>query len=104
MQARLIGAYGTAGILSALVWARTLPEEHRNPLTWPKRIGDGVSKALVSLAPDSVDDPVQVKYSLITASMLIFTGMQLQCYTFVDFTPSLSGLSNIHILGCSDCF
>eukprot|EP00986_Skeletonema_menzelii_P006133 scaffold2316_cov135-Skeletonema_menzelii.AAC.8 len=79
MQARLIGAYGTAGILSALVWARTLPEEHRNPLTWPKRIGDGVSKALVSLAPDSVDDPVQVKYSLITASMLIFTGMQTVC-------------------------
>lgn len=88
MQARLISGYGLAGLLGALVWARTLPEENRNPLTWPKRIGDGVCKSLVSIAPDNVDDPVQVKYALITASMLIFTGMQTVCNMPYSVIPS----------------
>jgi len=88
MQSRLIGAYGSAGLLGALVWARCLPEDSRNPLTWPKRIGDGVSKAIVSIAPKDVNDPVQVKYSLITASMLIFTGMQTVCNMPIAVIPS----------------
>ena len=77
MQARLIGAYGAAAALCAAVWVQSLPEESRNPLTWPKRIGDGVSKAIVSIAPQDANDPVQVKYSLIASSMLIFTAMQV---------------------------
>jgi len=88
MQARLIGAYGAAGLLGGLIWARTLPEENRNPFTWPKRVCDGVCKALVSLAPDSVDDPVQVKYALITASMLFFTGIQTVCNMPYSVIPS----------------
>mmetsp|Transcript_19335 Transcript_19335/g.29805 ORF Transcript_19335/g.29805 Transcript_19335/m.29805 type:complete len:393 (-) Transcript_19335:203-1381(-) len=88
MQSRLIGAYGSAGLLGALVWARCLPEDSRNPLTWPKRIGDGVSKAIVSIAPKDVNDPVQVKYALITSSMLIFTGMQTVCNMPVSVIPS----------------
>ena len=88
MQARLIGCYGSAAALGALVWARSLPEDCRNPLTWPKRIGDGVSKALVSIAPKDVNDPVQVKYALITTSMLIFTGMQTVCNMPISVIPS----------------
>jgi len=78
MQARLIGAYGAAAALCTAVWVQSLPEESRNPLTWPKRIGDGVSKAIVSISPQDVNDPVQVKYSLIASSMLIFTAMQVR--------------------------
>ena len=88
MQARLIGAYGTAAALGATVWARCLPEDSRNPLAWPKVIGDGVSKAIVSIAPKDVDDPVNVKYSLITASMLIFTAMQTVCNMPIAVVPS----------------
>lgn len=88
MQGRLIGAYGSAGLLGALVWALCLPEDSRNPLTWPKRIGDGVSKAIVSIAPKDVNDPVQVKYALITTSMLIFTGMQTVCNMPISVIPS----------------
>ena len=88
MQACLIGGYGSAAALGALVWARSLPEDCRNPLTWPKRIGDGVSKALVSIAPKDANDPVQVKYALITTSMLIFTGMQTVCNMPISVIPS----------------
>lgn len=88
MQARLIGAYGAAAALCAAVWVQSLPEESRNPLTWPKRIGDGVSKAIVSIAPQDANDPVQVKYSLIASSMLIFTAMQTVCNMPIAVIPS----------------
>ena len=35
------------------------------PLSWPGRVADGVAKSLVSLAPASVDDPVNVKCALL---------------------------------------
>lgn len=74
----LIAAYGSAAILSAVVWVRSLPEQDRkNPLSWPRRVVDGVAQSLVSLAPESSLDPVQVKYSLLTSGFLFFTGMQL---------------------------
>lgn len=88
MQARLIGCYGPAAALGAIVWARSLPDDCRNPLSWPKRIADGVSKSLVSIAPKSIDDPVQVKYSLLTSSFLIFTGMQTVCNMPISVIPS----------------
>lgn len=88
MQAQLIGCYGSAAALGALVWARSLPEECRNPLSWPKRIVDGVSKSIVSIAPRDLDDPVQVKYSLLTTSFLIFTGMQTVCNMPISVIPS----------------
>lgn len=78
MQARLGLGFISTAALCAAVWVQSLPEESRNPLTWPKRIGDGVSKAIVSIAPQDVNDPVQVKYSLIASSMLIFTAMQVR--------------------------
>lgn len=74
----LIAAYGSAAVLSAAVWVRSLPEEDRkNPFSWPGRVVDGVAQSLVSLAPASSLDPVQVKYSLLTSGFLFFTGMQL---------------------------
>lgn len=88
MQARLIGCYGSAAALGALVWARSLPEDSGNPLSWPKRIVDGVSKSIVSIAPKNMDDPVQVKYSLLTTSFLIFTGMQTVCNMPISVIPS----------------
>ena len=77
-RAALIGAYGSAAALSAVVWVRSLPEDVRkNPLSWPGRVADGVAKSLVSLAPASRNDPVNVKYSLLASSFLFFTGLQL---------------------------
>jgi hypothetical protein len=65
----LIGAYGSMAAVSAAVWARSLPEEVRSkPLTWPTRIADGVSKSLVTIAPKNVNDPVNVKYSVLSVS------------------------------------
>lgn len=70
----LIAAYGSGAALSAAVWARALPEEVRNdPRAWPGRLADGVTKSLVSLAPKSRDDPVNVKYALLCTAFLLFT-------------------------------
>ena len=70
-RAALIGAYGSAAILSGAVWARTLPEEVRKcPLAWPGHMADGIAKTLVSLAPASKDDPVNVKYALLSTGFL----------------------------------
>ena len=74
-RAALVGAYGAASALSAAVWAKTCPET--NPLLWPGRIADGCAKSLYSLMPANVDDSVNVKYALLTASFLVFTGLGL---------------------------
>jgi len=77
-RAALIGAYGTTAALSAAVWARSLPEDVRKqPLSWPSRVADGVAKSLVSLAPASVDDPVNVKYALLSTYFLVATAVSL---------------------------
>ena len=74
----LIGAYGSAAALSAAVWVRSLPENVRtNPLKWPGRVVDGVAQSLVSLGPKMKDNPVCVKYSLLSGGFLFFTGLQL---------------------------
>ena len=87
----LIGAYGSAAALSAAVWARSLPEDVRNnPLLWPGRVADGVAKSLVSLAPASVDNPVNVKYSVLTTSFLLFTALQLGSHP-LSVIPSWTG-------------
>jgi len=89
MRAALIGCYGSAASLGAAVWARSLPDHIRhNPLLWPGHVVDGVSKSLVSLAPKNVDDPVQVKYALLTSSFLVFTGMQTLCNMPISVIPS----------------
>ena len=89
MQAKLIACYGSAAVLGAAVWARSLPDDaRRQPLTWPRRVVDGVSRSLLSIAPASIDDPVQVKYSLLTSSFLIFTAMQTVCNMPIAVIPS----------------
>jgi hypothetical protein len=89
MQARLIACYGSAALLGAAVWARCLPKDVRcNPLLWPKRIVDGVSKSLLSIAPKDINDPVQVKYSLLTSSFLFFTAIQTVCNMPIAVIPS----------------
>jgi len=111
MQGRLIGCCAPAAVLGAAVWARSLPEDaRRNPLSWPKRVVDGVSKSLLSIAPKDVNDPVQVKYSLLTSSFLIFTAMQTVCNMPVSVIPSWTSrrLSRIFpaytLLGAVTCF
>jgi hypothetical protein len=92
MRAALIGAYGSAATLSAAVWARSLPEDVRkNPLSWPGRVADGVAKSLVSLAPASKDDPVNVKYALLASGFLFFTGLQLVSTHPTSVIPSWTG-------------
>jgi len=77
-RAALMGAYGSTAALSAAVWARSLPEEaRRKPLSWPGRVADGVAQSLVSLGPARADDPVIVKYSLLSVSFLAFTATAL---------------------------
>ena len=89
MQARLIACYGSAAVLGAAVWARSLPDDvRRRPLPWPRRVGDGVSRSLLSIGPASIDDPVQVKYSLLTSSFLIFTAMQTVANMPIAVIPS----------------
>ena len=89
MQAKLIACYGSAAVLGAAVWARSLPEDVRcRPITWPRRVVDGVSRSLLSIGPSSIDDPVQVKYSLLTSSFLIFTAMQTVCNMPIAVIPS----------------
>lgn len=76
-------------LLGAAVWARCLPKDVRcNPLLWPKRIVDGVSKSLLSIAPKDINDPVQVKYSLLTSSFLFFTAIQTVCNMPIAVIPS----------------
>jgi len=89
IRAALIGAYGSGAALSMAVWARSLPDTIRaNPLKWPGRIADGVSKSLVCLAPKDVDDPVQVKYALLTGTFLAFSGMGTLCNMPIAVIPS----------------
>lgn len=89
MKWGLIGSYGTGALLAAAVWVRTLPDNvRRNPLLWPGRVVDGVSQSLVSLAPANKDDPVNVKYALLTGSFLVFTGMQTLCNMPISVIPS----------------
>lgn len=91
IRAALIGAYGSAATLSAAVWARSLPADVRkNPLSWPGRVADGVTKSLVSLAPVSRDDPVNVKYALLASGFLFFTGLQLGSHP-TSVIPSWTG-------------
>ena len=78
MRAALIGSYGASAALSAVVWARSLPTEVRSkPLSWPGRVADGVAKSLVSLAPASTHDPVNVKYALLSSSFLFFSALPI---------------------------
>lgn len=89
MKWGLIGCYGAPAVLAAAVWARSLPDNvRRNPLQWPGRIADGVSQSLVSLAPANRDDPVNVKYALLTTSFLVFTGLQTVCNMPIAVMPS----------------
>jgi len=77
-KAAMIASYAGAAALSAGVWARSLPEDVRsNPLSWPGRVADGVCKSLCSLGPAKSDNPVNVKYSILTGSFLVLTALQL---------------------------
>jgi hypothetical protein len=91
MRAGLIASYSSAAILSAAVWAHSLPEEVRgNPLAWPGRVADGVCKSLVSLAPANLNDPTNVKYALLSTSFLLFTALQLHSFP-TAVIPSWTG-------------
>jgi len=110
-KAGLMGAYGSAALLSAAVWARSLPDDVRKkPLSWPGRIADGVSKSLCSLTPANTDDPVNVKYSILTATLLTFTAIPILCphpYT-AAFTATGRRLSRAFpawtLLAATTCF
>lgn len=92
MRWGLISCYGSGAVLGAAVWARSLPDDvRRNPFSWPGRIADGVSRSLVSLAPANLDDPVNVKYSILTSTFLVFTGLMTLCSHPITCIPSWTG-------------
>jgi hypothetical protein len=92
MRAGLIGCYLGPAALGAAVWARSLPDDvRRNPFSWPGRIADGVSRSIVSLAPANLNDPVNVKYSLLTSSFLVFTALQTLGSHPMTCIPSWTG-------------
>jgi len=78
MKAALIGAYASSAALSACVWQRSLPDDVRtcNPIACVGRVADGVAASLVSIAPANTNNPVNVKYSLLTAGFLLLTAVQ----------------------------
>jgi len=92
MRLGLIGCYSSAAVLSAAVWASSLPDNIRkNPLKWPGHVADGVCKSLVSLAiPADRENPVNVKYAFLASSFLVFTGLQLGSHP-LSVIPSWTG-------------
>eukprot|EP01083_Nonionella_stella_P052206 138594_1 len=89
MKYGLMGCYGSAAALAGAVWARSLPDDVRkNPLSWPVRIADGVSKSVVSMAPKNVDNPVQVKYTMVAGTFLFYTAIQTLCNKPISAIPS----------------
>lgn len=92
MKAVLLGAYGSVAALSAFVWRGSLPEDVRNdPLSWPGRVADGVAKSIVSIAPLSIENPVNVKYSLLTVGFLVLTAIQTLGSHPLSVIPSWTG-------------
>mmetsp|Transcript_18191 Transcript_18191/g.20580 ORF Transcript_18191/g.20580 Transcript_18191/m.20580 type:complete len:407 (-) Transcript_18191:158-1378(-) len=92
LKASLIGAYGSAAALSAGVWRCGLSDDVRNtPFSWPGRIADGVAQSIVSIAPASVDNPVTVKYSLLTSGFLVLTAIQVLGPHPLAVIPSWTG-------------
>jgi len=92
MKTALLSAYGAAAGLSALVWRGSLPEEVRNkPLAWPGLVADGVTKSLASIAPMDTNNPVNVKYSLLTAGFLGLTAIQTLGPHPLSAIPSWTG-------------
>ena len=90
-RAAMIASYGSAAALSAAASARSLPEDVRNaPLSWPGRVADGVAKSLVSLGPKDSDNPVNVKYALLSTSFLLLTAVQLGSFPLA-VVPSWTG-------------
>lgn len=91
MRAGLMGSYASAAALSAAVWASSLPPHVRTkPLSWPGRVADGVARSLVSLGPASADDPVNVKYALLSTSFLVLTATALGPFPLA-VVPSWTG-------------
>jgi len=87
----LMAAYSATAALSAGVFARSLPEDVRkNPLSIPGRVADGVAKSVLSILPKDINNPVNVKYSLLTASFIVFTGLQLGSHP-LSVVPSWTG-------------
>lgn len=92
MKTALLAAYGSAAALSAGVWQRSLPEEVRNkPFAWPGRVADGVAKSLVNILPKDINNPVNVKYSLLTTGFLVLTAIQTLGPHPLSVIPSWTG-------------
>jgi len=92
MRTALLSAYGSAAALSACVWQQSLPQDVRNkPFAWPGRVADGVGKSLASIAPSDTSNPVNVKYSLLTAGFLGLTAIQTLGPHPLSAIPSWTG-------------
>jgi len=92
MRTALLSAYGSAAALSACVWQQSLPQDVRcKPLAWPGRVADGVAKSLASIAPLDKSNPVNVKYSLLTAGFLGLTAIQTLGPHPLSAIPSWTG-------------
>jgi len=111
MKWGLVGCYGSGAVLAAAVWARSLPEEMRfDPRRWTGRIVDAVSRSLVGLGPIDREDPVNVKYALLTTSFLVFTGLQTVCNMPAAVMPSWLSrrisrkFALVTLVGATTCF
>jgi len=92
MRTALLSAYGSAAAFSASVWQQSLPKDVRNkPFAWPGRVADGVAKSLASIAPLDNINPVNVKYSLLTAGFLGLTAIQTLGPHPLSAIPSWTG-------------
>jgi hypothetical protein len=90
MKKALLGAFTSGAALSAYVWKNSLPED--TPLlSLPGRVVDGVAKSIVSIAPSNSNNPVNVKYSLLTTGFLILTAIQTLGPHPLSVIPSWTG-------------
>lgn len=94
----LLGAFISGAALSTHVWKASLPEASDIPfhdniplLSLPGRVADEVSKSMFTIAPCNINNPVNVKYALLTTGFLILTAIQTLGQHPVSVIPSWTG-------------
>lgn len=88
VRAALLATYLSTAALSAAVWARSVGG---GLSSLPTRLSDGVSRFLCALAPADKEDPVNVKYSVLTAGFTFLTALQLLAPHPLAVVPSWTG-------------
>mmetsp|Transcript_9154 Transcript_9154/g.10568 ORF Transcript_9154/g.10568 Transcript_9154/m.10568 type:complete len:372 (+) Transcript_9154:85-1200(+) len=90
MGAALMAAYASTAVLSGAVWIKSLPTG-TSILSLPTRITDGLSAYVCNLLPADKHNPVNVKYSVLTAGFTFLTLLQLLAPHPLAVIPSWTG-------------